>query len=343
MSATAERLFDDYWFVLARTGRARGPGGADQERLAPPAMRQSILSAVRRKPQVMVKITSFARSKEGLAAHLDYISRNGQNEVFDPAGEGFSAIGDQMGLTARDALQHYGRELATGPISRDVPTNRNKKGRPRSRVSMNLMLSMPAGTDTGAFELAVREFLAEQFQAHDRVFTFHDDRDHYHAHVVIGLQGQDGRWLNPRKKDLLAWREAFAASLERHGIPAEATPAYTRGQGKNGYRRDLEELRRRGARERPDPSPSFDAEIEERAIRRRAEAWTRIADHYAEAGDREAAGAIRDYVADHFDYRPETEPETDPAPGQAPRPEATPAPVRAPTLPKRPRDRGRER
>jgi hypothetical protein len=29
----------------------------------------------------MVKITSFAGSKEGLAAHLDYISRNGKNEV----------------------------------------------------------------------------------------------------------------------------------------------------------------------------------------------------------------------------------------------------------------------
>jgi hypothetical protein len=36
-------------------------------------------------------------------------------------------------------------------------------------------------------------------------FTFHDDRDHYHAHVVA-LQGHDGRWLNPKKNDLLAWR-----------------------------------------------------------------------------------------------------------------------------------------
>jgi hypothetical protein len=70
-----------------------------------------------------------------------------------------------MGLSARDALQHYGRELATGPIAEGVHINRSKKGRPRSRVSMNLMLSMPAGTDTGAFEPAVRDFLNEQFQA----------------------------------------------------------------------------------------------------------------------------------------------------------------------------------
>jgi hypothetical protein len=324
MSAAADRLFDDYWFVLARPGRARGPGG-DQGRPAPPAMRKTLLNAVKRKPQVMVKITSFAGSKEGLAAHLDYISRNGKNEVFDPTGSPFSAIGAQMGLAGRDALQHYGGELASGPIP-DGPAGK-KKGRPRSRVSMNLMLSMPAGTDTGAFELAVRDFLGEQFRAHDHLFTFHDDRDHYHAHVVVGLQSHDGRWLNPRKGDLLTWRENFAASLERHGIAAEATPAYSRGKGKDGYRRDLEELRRRGTRERPDPSPNYEAEIEERAIRRRAAAWTRIAAHYTEAGDREAADAIRDYVADRYDHHP--------APGS----DQAPAPVNR----KGPRDPGRER
>jgi hypothetical protein len=145
---------------------------------------------------------------------------------------------------------------------------------------MNLMLSMPAGTETGAFEPAVREFLSEQFQAHDHLFTFHGDRDHYHAHVVVGLQGQDGRWLNPRKHDLLAWRQSFAASLERHGIAAEATPACSRGNGKQGFRRDLEELRRRG--------------------------------------DREAAQAIREFVVDRDDHYPV--PESEQATGQAPAP-----------------------
>lgn len=307
MSAVVDRLFDDYWFVIAPPGRGRRPRGAgERDGLSPPIMRRTLLNAVRRKPQVMVKITSFAKSKETLAAHLDYISRNGSNEVFDPMGERFSAIADQMGLSARDALQHYGRELATGPIGEGARGRKN--GRPRSRVSMNLMLSMPAGTETGAFELAVSDFLGEQFQAHDHLFTFHDDRDHYHAHVVVGLQGHDGRWLNPRKNDLLAWRQSFAASLERYGIAAEATPAYSRGKGKDGYRRDLEELRRRGTRERSDPSPTYDGEVEERAIWRRADAWARIADHYAEADDREAAEAIRDFVADHYDHRPAPDP-----------------------------------
>jgi hypothetical protein len=120
-------------------------------------------------------------------------------------------------------------------------------------------------------------------------------------------------------------------------------PAYSRGKGKDGYRRDLEELRRRGSRERPDPSPSYEAEIEERAIRRRAEAWTRIATHFAEQGDREAFEAIRDYVADHYDYRPDpgsgSRPDPGPGPEKAPVPQGTPAPTNR----QRPRDQGRER
>jgi hypothetical protein len=163
MSAAADNLFDDYWFVLARPGRARGPGG-DQARPAPPAMRKTLLNAVKRKPQVMVKITSFAGSRESLAAHLDYISRNGKNEVFDPTGSPFSAIGAQMGLAGRDAPPALRRRAGRGADPGGGRSAR-RRGRPRSRVSMNLMLSMPAGTDTGAFELAVRDFLSEQFRA----------------------------------------------------------------------------------------------------------------------------------------------------------------------------------
>ena len=75
MSTSAEALFDDYWFVLGPPRRVRS---GNTERPTGSAMRRTLLEAVRRKPQVMVKITSFAKSREGLAAHLDYISRNGE-------------------------------------------------------------------------------------------------------------------------------------------------------------------------------------------------------------------------------------------------------------------------
>ena len=144
----------------SRRGRPGAPG-----RRRP--MRRTLLNAVRRKPQVMVKITSFARSKEGLAAHLDYISRNGQNEVFDPAGEPSAPSAHRWASPPAMPSSTTGASWRPGR-SRRHALGKKKTGRPRSRVSMNLMLSMPAGTDTGAFELAVRDFLNDQFQAHDR-------------------------------------------------------------------------------------------------------------------------------------------------------------------------------
>jgi hypothetical protein len=77
VSAAAERLFDDdlflLGFVLARTGRA--PGAGQRRGEAPGAPDPAQVSAERGAAQalrLMVKLASFARSKEGQAAHLDY-------------------------------------------------------------------------------------------------------------------------------------------------------------------------------------------------------------------------------------------------------------------------------
>ena len=165
---------------------------------------------------------------------------------------------------------------------------------------MNMMLSMPAGTDKQAFDLAVGDFLNQEYALYDYLYTFHDDRDHYHAHVVIGLYGSDGRWLNPRKNDLAQWRQRFASSLQRRGIAARATPSYTQGTKKQGYRRDHAELGKRGPRRVPRPAPTYDAAKEEEAIKQRAQAWTRIAKHYREAGDVAVAEQISGFVAEYF-------------------------------------------
>jgi hypothetical protein len=324
---------DDYRFVFAKTGKPRGPRTTDDQ--ARPggtsggggtaAQRKTLLEAIKRKPQVMVKITSFGKSGSAVARHLDYISRNGKNDVFDAMGDNLREVAEQQDADPRDVLQAQGERLATGQIGRDG-ADKKEKGRPRERVTMNLMLSMPPGTDTGGFELAVRDFLSVQFRSHDHVFTFHDDKDHYHSHVVVKLQGDDGRWLNPRKADILEWRENFAASLERRGIEAQAMPTYSQGKGKGGYRRDIEETRKRGTRRRADRSPRYDAETEGQAIEQRAKAWTRISEHYRGRGDADAADAIKSYVADRFDHHPDPAPIppvtiTEPAAAQKPAPE----------------------
>ena len=50
------------------------------------AIRSRIESTVRRAPQVMVKVTGGARGMKTIAAHLRYISKNGQLQIEDDRG-----------------------------------------------------------------------------------------------------------------------------------------------------------------------------------------------------------------------------------------------------------------
>ena len=120
-----------------------------------------------------------------------------------------------------------------------------------------------------------------------------------------GCAASDGRWLNPRKNDLLQWRQSFADSLQRRGIAAKATPSYSQGKAKESYRRDHAELGKRGTRKVKRPAPTYAAakENEKAAIEQRGQAWTRIAKHYREAGDVAVADQISGFVADSFSGR----------------------------------------
>lgn len=80
-------LDDDFVLILPQMRRAKGPMSADQRRLL---VLQAIQGGVHRNrtgkgngaPQVMLEITSFSSSAQKLAAHLDYISRNGENALW---------------------------------------------------------------------------------------------------------------------------------------------------------------------------------------------------------------------------------------------------------------------
>jgi len=120
---------------------------------------------------------------------------------------------------------------------------------------------------------------------------------------VVGLHGKDGRWLNPRKNDLAQWRQSFASSLQGRGIAARATPSYSQGKRKSGYRRDLAELGKRGTRRVARPAPTYDAGKEDAAIAERRQAWNRIGAHYRETGETDLADGIAAYVSQHFDGR----------------------------------------
>lgn len=181
--------------------------------------------------EVMVKITSFGKaggSDSNLADHIDYISRNKKLELEDNNGFTFAGKDD-----THDFVKKW---------EEDMSCITHRKNR---RDMMNLVLSMPTGTDPEAVKNATRKFLKANFANHDYLFVLHTDADggNPHTHSVIQTLGYDNTRLNPRKDDLQSWRESFAANLQAQGIEnAEATPRKVRGVRKRTEKQALKHM-----------------------------------------------------------------------------------------------------
>ncbi|MBM3652647.1 MAG: type VI secretion protein [Alphaproteobacteria bacterium] len=211
-----------------------------------PAMRAKLERIVKRAPEVMVKITGRTKSVEHLKSHLDYITRNG-----DLAGETEQGalLSGRVGL--KDLQQRWADDAA-------LDNFRRRDG----SLSVNVILSMPAGTDEVAVKDAARAFAIETFGGnHDFVFVQHLEDKHPHVHLTVRSLGYNGRRLNPRKADLQVWRERFAGELRLRGIEAEATPRRTRGRVRKADRGAVLALRKRGV------LPLVDRRAREEALR----------------------------------------------------------------------------
>jgi Relaxase/Mobilisation nuclease domain len=194
------------------------------------AMRAKLERIVRRAPEVMVKITGRTKSVAHLKSHLAYITRNGE---LDAETEQGATLAGRSGL--KDLQQRWEDDAGL-----------DDKRRRDGSLSINIILSMPAGTDAVAVKDSARAFAIETFgYSHDYVFVQHLDDKHPHLHLTVRSLGYDGKRLNPRKADLQVWRERFAGELRLRGISAEATPRRTRGRVRKADRGAVLALRKR--------------------------------------------------------------------------------------------------
>lgn len=223
---TADDFDDALKTILRPVARAKlnntpgaGLSGTPKGTHGRAARLQRIARVVQRTPEVMVRITGKTRGARHIREHLNYITRNGKLAAEDEEG---------AQVTGKDAVRATANAWQQGDAG-----NR----RANSRDTVNLALSMPPGTDRDRLRNAVRSFAARNFAA-DRQYLFvrHDDTDHPHCHLTLKSVGYDGRRLNPRKADLQAWRESFAACLREQGIAAEATPRRARGVVRKGLK-----------------------------------------------------------------------------------------------------------
>ncbi|MCW2380435.1 relaxase/mobilization nuclease domain-containing protein, partial [Bradyrhizobium elkanii] len=195
-----------------------------------PAMRAKLERIVRRAPEVMVKITGRTKSVAHLRSHLAYITRNGELDAETEQGA------TQAGRSGLKDLQQRWEDDA----------GLDDKRRRDASLSVNIILSMPAGTDAVGVKNSARAFAIETFgYNHDYVFVQHLDNKHPHVHLTVRSLGQNGKRLNPRKADLQAWRERFAGELRLRGIAAEATPRRTRGRVRKADRGVVLAMRKR--------------------------------------------------------------------------------------------------
>lgn len=234
-------------------------------------------------PEVMVKISGSSRGMNKVRAHLEYISRNGKVELENENGEKISS---------RDGVRDLCDEWKNGLYG--IPAESTK------REAFNIVLSMPPGTGRAEVKAAAAEFAQHQFgENHQFVFAAHDDERHPHVHLCVKSLGFDGTRLNPRKPDLQHWREQFAERLRHHGIEANATPRFARGQNKNPVRqRDLH-MTKRGhmldlSRVRVPPAPGAGLKAATKAYEGLAQVLART----GESSDRQLAVGIVKFVGE---------------------------------------------
>ncbi|MBJ6721550.1 hypothetical protein I2750_15040 [Bacillus sp. PR5] len=151
-----------------------------------------------------------------------------------------------------DVRDHKGRVVSDARSAGDLVQKqwRRELHSRKGRDVMHLIMSAKAGTNVQAFECAVRDFLAAQFEGHRYIFAMHDPfsdpkemgqggkRPHIHAHAIIAMRSDAGDRVETSPQVFRQWRELMAEKAREHGIAMEMTdrrefanaPAYTRNQ-----------------------------------------------------------------------------------------------------------------
>jgi uncharacterized membrane protein len=173
--------------------------------------------------------------------------------------------------------------------------------------------------DPQAVAEAARTFAQKTFGGdYDYLLAHHNHEsdpkrpENPHAHLTVKTRGREGQRLDPRKADLQAWREAFAAARRQRDVVAEATPRRVRGVVRKGQRQAIWHMDARqatrvtrwkliqavktasaGGHEAREPWAQA-AKERQRKVRR---AWNTFAAAFEQAGQLKLAQEIRQFVS----------------------------------------------
>jgi len=272
-----ERLFYPANRLVRGQGQPRVRAASMKDRAAWVRARIAA-TAARRAPQVMVKITGGGRGMTAIAAHLRYISKGGRLQSETDTGEI---------MEGKDAVRELAEEWRVGGTLIDADSPR--------RDALNVVLSMPRGTDPLAVQRAAREFAKLEFADHKYVMVLHEHQANPHVHVSVRRESRYGKRINPRKADLQRWRETFAEKLREWGVEAEASRQATRGISRS-YPAIWQVKAKEEGRLRNAQSGRSEGTRAGAAHENAKQAWSRIAVALASSsdpGDRQLASSVR--------------------------------------------------
>jgi len=203
---------------IASYGR-RGPG--QRPSLSPAEVAHAVRTA-RGAPEVVVKVSGGASTSKGVRQHLDYIGREGEQEIEMDDGRLVRESGFE-----RRVIEDWDLDLEEQKGSRRRAITTRLKS---PKLVHNVVFSMPPGTPPEKVRAAVRKLAQEEFAfRHRYLMTLHTDQPQPHVHLVLKAVSEQGERLNIRKATLRAWRQQFAANLRELGIDANATERAVRG------------------------------------------------------------------------------------------------------------------
>jgi hypothetical protein len=215
-------------FDIFSAGRA-GPqasGGFSRAQI------EQIARTVRRVPEVMVKVTGGGTRIGAVAAHVAYISRDGELTMETDEGEHIEGQDAQ-----KELLRDWHLELSAGQYRRH---GGKKTARRPVKLVHNIVLSMPAPTPPKKVLAAAKKFAREKFGAQHRyMMALHTDQQHPHVHLVVKAESEYGRRLHIDKPMLREWREDFAKLMREQGVAANATRGCPRPEQRPEPRPDL--------------------------------------------------------------------------------------------------------
>lgn len=281
MIDSEQQFEDDFRLVFAVSKKAKTIGTA---RMALRIKQHSMSAA--RENQVVFKITSFSESRTAIGKTLTYNSRKGDLSLFDNMD---NRLDVPEGGTAYKGFVNEVLWLNVGEHK-------------TKRLTMNFVLSLSEGASKHEFEESTRNFLNAHFGHQPYLYTFHDDTEHYHAHVVAGLRNYEGKRIVTSKAQLLEWRQGFAESLRQQGISAEATPALSRGEiSQNTELRSKEKILERGESLSGNTNLR-QSNVIQTSIDRRLDAWKRI-HQFMKENELDGTNELMNYIESTYHHR----------------------------------------